>query len=110
MKARPCLHSEAWIGFLQLQAARGHARAGERTRPAGIATNPRGPEEFWSQNDEARREPEGRCSRQWESARSVCDVNYQRAATRTVASNHARKAVQFTECLSFSSATQTLIA
>lgn len=26
-------------------AARGHARAGERTRPAGIATNPRGPEE-----------------------------------------------------------------
>ena len=45
MKARPCLHSEAWIGFLQLQAARGHARAGERTRPAGIATNPRGPEE-----------------------------------------------------------------
>jgi hypothetical protein len=26
-------------------AARGHARAGERARPAGIATNPRGPEE-----------------------------------------------------------------
>jgi hypothetical protein len=30
---------------LSRAAARGHARAGERTRPAGIATNPRGPEE-----------------------------------------------------------------
>jgi hypothetical protein len=30
---------------LSRAAARGHARAGERARPAGIATNPRGPEE-----------------------------------------------------------------
>lgn len=32
------------LGFSR-SAARGHARVGERTRPAGIATNPRGPEE-----------------------------------------------------------------
>jgi hypothetical protein len=30
---------------LSRAAARGHARAGERARPAGVATNPRGPEE-----------------------------------------------------------------
>ena len=30
---------------ISLAAARGHARAGERTRPAEIATNPRGPEQ-----------------------------------------------------------------
>jgi hypothetical protein len=32
-----------WLG-LSLSAARGHARAGERPRPAGISTNPHGPE------------------------------------------------------------------
>ncbi len=30
---------------ISLAAARGHARAGERTRPAEIAANPRGPEQ-----------------------------------------------------------------
>jgi hypothetical protein len=32
-----------WLG-LSLSAARGYARAGERPRPAGISTNPHGPE------------------------------------------------------------------
>ena len=45
-------------------AARGHARAGERTRPAGIATNPRGPGRVRAQDDEARVQPEGRGQRQ----------------------------------------------
>ena len=45
-------------------AARGHARVGERTRPAGIATNPARARKVGPEDDEARIEPEGRGPRE----------------------------------------------
>ncbi len=55
---------------LSLSAARGHARAGERPRPAGISTNPHGPEASGLKMMKRGASSEGRCSRQWNQPRA----------------------------------------